>query len=88
MGLSSPQPAVWGRWGFSEGLEEEVMVADPLPTVKVAFQPGLRTEEQRLFEGSRVQSRGDCRDAGTEAEVEQGNPSTWGQPNGASFLRR
>lgn len=38
--------------------------------------------------GSRVQSRGDCRDAGTEAEVEQGNPSTWGQPNGASFLRR
>ena len=54
----------------------------------MAFQPGLRTEEQRVFEGSRVQSRGDCRDAGTEAEVEQGNPSTWGQPNGASFLRR
>lgn len=63
------------------------MVEDPLPTGKVAFQPGLRTEEQRVFKGSHVQNRGDCRDSGTEAEVGQGSPFTQGQPNGASFLR-
>lgn len=54
-----------------------------LLTGKVAFQSGLRAKEQGVFEGSCVQSREGCGDAGTRGEVGQGSPSAQSQPHGA-----